>query len=222
MIILSISGCGLEDYPYLYPPLINKAAVGDSSCSFKNSTENNPQYFQGFLVYYRFYDRNADTAADNNYIESQTGASVLSAFQLKNFRPLALISSFVNETALFYEYANIIIPSDSRDDSFIIEINFNTVNKSNPAELKDKFPVLTSGGIIPELYPARNLGGRTSGITEADIRGFSDSDFSAAASDKGSLTSDNIKILLYAVSYGRDENLKLFYSEPLSLGFIIF
>lgn len=73
--LLSLSTCGLEDYPYLYPAS-GVSASSSTTLDFSHNVENNgSSYFLGYEVYYRIYDGTSSSASavatnDMSYIMS--------------------------------------------------------------------------------------------------------------------------------------------------------
>jgi hypothetical protein len=78
--VLSGQGCGLYSYPYIYPPDIQRTMIGTSQVvSIINTGDNDPDVFQGYEIYYKFYER-------KNF-SSQYGSDLKTLFSVEEPEP---------------------------------------------------------------------------------------------------------------------------------------
>ena len=50
-----IQGCGLNDYPYIYAPEVSALTGSPGIIKIYNRSDNDPDVFQGYELYYKFY-----------------------------------------------------------------------------------------------------------------------------------------------------------------------
>lgn len=82
-------GCGIPQYIYLSPPILESATFDDLEVVFSHDPANDTDSFQGYELYYKFYDPQESPdvafAADRALIESAVPANVITILANNGF-----------------------------------------------------------------------------------------------------------------------------------------
>ena len=206
--VLSLSGCGIDEYVYLYPvknPHLPTADQANNYFSFETSDKKNTDeasgYFKGFEIYYRIYNsesiRDADVVAINNY---------------NSDNPSSAYSYLIN-TKKYCRLSCMVRPSDSplipeSTANRIVVIGFGQSVKGN------EISVAGSSSLYGE--PRRTNNGTNDEEKKFDFDEIDDGDSDYTYSSSGD--SDTVFIQAYVLAYGYDQSYKSIYSELCNLG----
>lgn len=81
IIIALLTACGLEDFRYLGPPISPYKSATLKSIEFHHNTDNDdPDFFKGFEIYYRIYDKEENAKADIFKINQNAEAQPVSSY----------------------------------------------------------------------------------------------------------------------------------------------
>ncbi len=216
--------CGMPTYPYLYPPSLSGSAPkglgSDNKFEFKTSDKNNDAFYDGYEVYYKFYPlstTHASIIAESISIDDIN--QLLAAGYLKLY--------YSNE-----EFLKPIITIDALDknDIVVIEIDFSRV-RGKTHDSPDISRTSPGAVVYPDMDDfRRRFHGERSGVVNTYFDKFlerpSDSDFQKDDSDLSKILDGGGQLpaeaflVLYAVTYGREDLIYDLYSKPLYLGYI--
>ncbi len=215
-VVLNNYGCGLENITYLSPPG-NPTLASPTYTTFTiNSTSKNDEAeFLGFELYYKFYTT------------SFSIPSVEDVDDLKSYGFLPVCSSsdtasgtYVNHTQPLFE-----VPAVDRGKTFAITVTF-----TNPTTVpgSDSQPALVYNGTPLTFSIRRDFGDADYGSNSylqgkpfvQRIPHVADA-YKATDSDVTSVYSASIvSLLMYAMSYGKENITTDLYSPPVYLGYI--
>lgn len=202
---LIVVSCGLEQYVYLYPPVADKT---DTVLTFKNNPANDPAFFFGYRLLYRFCTNEAEVSSKISNVVSQFASSPTAIYAgMKNlgFRDLKLGGPATD----------LIVNTADRQGAFSFTIDF-----TNAVSNQDGSPTFitisdsgigTSPGIGTGLTVYRTITGQSGDI------GFSynERDKDLGYDDLGSnFESGYTYLLLYVIAIGYNSTIGEIYSEP--------
>ncbi|MAG14193.1 MAG: hypothetical protein CMN78_06315 [Spirochaetales bacterium] len=196
------------------PPIeedsITRPLEGEALFFFGIPEDINPEIFEGFEIYYRFYrvdDPALATMVGDENIATPATKQALSNAQYKRLHDFAYPPELLPELPL------IPIARDDRTDAAIeISLDFGSIAST--------YPHSTYG----DIQLSRLI---SSSASEPSAKGFSSSDFEQTDPDMPSgldfATTSNVYISLYAMSYGNDiSDFKLdIHSTAVYLGRIL-
>ena len=208
---LLLIGCGIDSYPYLSPPKtssILKPLEGEATFQFKNNTENNANYFEGYELYYKFY---SSDPSDTEY-DSDTSSINLTTTKDKL---LSLGYKRLYEYPLNLSLPLIPVDQDEKNNNFDIYIDFSlldeTVKPYPQAEYLDN-------SINLARYISINNDDNSDFESFLPIS-FTEETYSDISSSLlNPLPSSDIYLSLYVLSYGKYDIIYELYSKPVSLG----
>jgi hypothetical protein len=213
LLFVFLFSCGIESYPYLYPPEVSSILENEKIMTFSNNEENNPDLFIGFEVYYKFYTDDSghadfgDMTTDINSITSQTNVNTLTQM---GFSRLYVVSppSSVSQTVPAID-----IPFSDRTSYFEVTVDFSTIATD------DTYP--SCNYLSTSLQLGRWV--REEGSTVYELKGFNPASFPDTVdySDIDSSYYDDIDYVwcvLYVLAYGRYDFINDLYSSPVLLG----
>ena len=238
-----ISSCGIETYPYLYPPVIDGFPFeADTSVDFQNDGNNVPEYFEGYEFYYKLYSAAQAQAKDGSLADQEgetiEGTSGTTEVIALGYSRLFLYNLDENDDQLD-EADNstrpLIAPSQAINALIVPNEAINALDEPITIDFTDirnsVYPVLTylrdnDNPDTTEVIEVSDKFGRyvTPLGQEKIFKGFAPEDFVDGDSDlpEGlSLPSEPILyIALIVLSYGNDNtNLDFnLYSSPTYLG----
>ncbi|MDX9801031.1 MAG: hypothetical protein RBT69_06835 [Spirochaetia bacterium] len=202
LLFLLFQGCGLNDYPYLYAPEVS-ALFDGSSRQFKiyNRSDNDPDIFQGYELYYKFYKTGNFTVENTNDQKNLFSVEEPEPSDLANlgFKKINTVSDIKLKTPL----PMIPIDSGDRDDSFEITIDFSTITSSNGVPFVD--------------YNNINLYRTAVDVPDERYKSFFYEDMSTSDLD---VPGADVTISLFVFSYGKYDRVYNIYSKPVWLGYI--
>jgi hypothetical protein len=226
-----LTTCGLEEIPFLPPPVIDSSGgatriIAIKTPNFSGANAEAQSRFHGIDIYYKFYKTTADIPPAEANINRQSSLSTY-----YNYNRLVTDNDELgNINVPLIEVA----PAD-RDEQQLILLNFNLFIDFNDLDIEDEFPAEAHAEGFKNLVLRR---GATYYTTEEDTVVSSDgnrettgnslrfkrfSDMSKDAPDLQRLNLEEgfigeIVIAFYAVSYGKDDYLTTIYSVPVYLG----
>jgi hypothetical protein len=207
-----LTGCGLEEYAYLYPP----DAWNDSGTAyyFKNSTKNDSTVFFGYHILYKFY---ASTDAITTAISSVE--SLYDSYPTSIYSKMKSSSLGYKDLVIGTSSTGLTIGQSYRDVNFTILMDFLSVTKSSG----DDVPITMysyDGGTEPTTSPSlqnfvyRSVkdGNSYKGFSQEDL--VSGNDDLIAGTNYDSNTGKTY-LMLYILAYGYDTTTwNAVYSEP--------
>ena len=79
-ILLSLMTCGIPSYPYLFPP----EAIGGGRTGFVHDSDNDPNVFVGYEIFYRFYSTAPGSVGGGGQAEQDMQLYFSSSFQISS------------------------------------------------------------------------------------------------------------------------------------------
>ena len=201
VILIILSSCGLYDSPYIEAPDV-KTVIVSGSAEIYNRSDNDPEIFRGYEIYYKYYDSASYDWEDDDktiFLTSDPEPGDLTAVGYRRVNTVLT----TDETTY---YPMIPVDYSDRDSSFTITIYL-------PGT--DDVPYVSYPG-YSNIYIRRNVteANLTTGKTE--YRTFRSSDHSDG--NQGDRPSDEKTLSLYVFAYGKDDNVYNIYSKPVWLG----
>ena len=204
-----LSSCGLYNYPYLNAPNVD-TVIGSGSAEIYNRTDNDPDVFRGYELYYKYYDNSTSIASDDKTI-----------FQTAEPEPADLTKvgySRVNTVLLSEDntsYPMIPVDYSDRATAFTLKVNLSQVTSNVPPKVE------YSGYTDVTLYREETEYDNT-GTGKMEYETFIPHDHEAVEDDGSEVdrTDDKKTLSLYVFSYGKDDKVYNIYSKPVWLGYI--
>lgn len=224
MLALFAAGCGIPTFTYLAPPDSSRIDVdkGISQVTFQhNASDNNPDIFRGYEIYYKLYDGPNDPSAfdtDRSAITAEPEITGLTRLNARGFHRIVN----ADRTA-----PTLLIHPDIRDDAFTIELNFSRSLSTFTSDASANWRV-ESEGIDEEvalLRSALDTSNRPKSFFPLDDSAYDydgsdvDVDLESLSDPQGTITSSQLAIGLFVLAYGLDEDFSPAYSIPVSLGY---
>lgn len=232
-----LAGCGLPSFPSLDAPTVpGSYNPADSNIfEFFNASQQNPDTFLGFELYYKFYDPNNTTgylSDETSLTNGQTGPSQIASL---GYKPLYVWpSGYVVGDTIATRQPPLISITDTalKGTQFAVTIPFSVaVSVSGSPPKSDIFPgVFVNGQNTPSVQVARYLPNPESPGNFL-LRGFGGGDFRTTdgLSNGGDVpdsviqsatTGVSVPIVLglYAIAYGLASLTTPLYSVPVPLG----
>ena len=211
LIVLMITGCGIETIPNLNPPEVLPApAAGDLYFTFSSTGENGEFYFKGFELYYKFFNKDDPSETDDSNLDGLTVDDLKSKY---GFYRINSSTDTVNNPD------KPLIPVDLsyRGTIFSVKVDFTPLNNTaSPGEPYISSDVLSSN--IEEIRrDVQNITPDTTFKRFSDFKDSSDSDITGLDNFD---TSSSIDLMLYVASYGFDITIGEIYSRCKYLGTI--
>ncbi len=201
-------GCGIDDYPYLYPAS-GVSPLSSTTLDFTHNTANDSAYFLGYEVYYRIYDGDSSSAiatatSDDSYIRSSWD----------DISPDVIFARLNSKG-----YSRIVdVSSGAADAPPLVDVASADTGKTIYAEF-----ALTAAGygtIAIDGSLAKNLLIRRNSYDSAGkaYRNFGDfKKDSDCLFEKGLDPADYAYVQAYVFAYGLDANFKPLISRPTML-----
>ena len=201
VVALSFGACGLESYPYLYAPEVDEYPLAESGTIFRfaNDSRNDPEYFEGYELYYRLYratDGETDGATKaNSDASSLADGALLAEYQSLGYARLYVFDPNQSNTPILQRPLIPLNAADRVDTGLEIRLDFTSV--------QDELPVASYQNIEFGRYVV-------AANNQTTFRGFAADEFLAGDSD---LPEDFdpqapeetvLYIALAALSYGND------------------
>ena len=233
MFIFIISGCGIPSIPYIDPPEVSSpvTTLSEYDVRFRNAYKNNPVYFYGYSIYYRFFssEDNLDTV-----VNDLSGADDINDLQDEDFNFMYRMSDEEGLGRNGGTPVTIEIDEADRNDSFYLTLDFYGDIVYSDSDSEDNDESLLFGTVItyPDEDSNINYLGRyieqnrinISSTEDAVNRSFKDNAFSEEDADLPDNNSfefgvdDMLYLAVYVLSFGRDTVGVPIYSEPVYLG----
>jgi hypothetical protein len=219
--VLALSGCGLESFILLSPPVavIN---AGDGIFEFDSTSLNNEEEFRGYEVYYKLFLSSETPINYYNTFEDMVAASYR---RLNN--PLKDSPTTIVNPLIYVDGPPPLSSPSDRGEDFTVTIDFsNAVAENDYPQIKITGATINEPETTREIIAARRSV-KYSGFNE--FKRFIDfelADVSASNSDLTTQVFNEIStplpvgVVCFAVSWGvvTDTNLPV-YSQPVWLGF---
>ena len=123
-LLIIISSCGLYDSPYLEAPTVKTFESGiPSSAEIYNRSDNDPDVFRGYEIYYKYYNNFSEIADDDKTIfdTSEPEPSDLTSVGYKRVKAVLTIEESTSYPMIPVDYSD-------RDTSFTLTVYFDEVN----------------------------------------------------------------------------------------------
>ena len=194
VILLSIGGCGIPSTSYM-PPIPEDSIIrpleGESFFTFGIPSDNNPEIFEGFEIYYRFYridDPALAAMVGDNELQTPVTRQALANARYRRLHNADESPELLSELPLIP-----ILREDRSDSNLIITLDFGGISNTFPHE--------TYANIL--LSRLIDIAG-----SAPAVKGFSSTDFSKSDPDIPPgidvNTASNFYLSLYAMSYGNE------------------
>ena len=207
LITIFTSSCGLYTSPYLSAPNVTTFEPGiPSSALIYNRSDNDPEVFRGYEIYYKYYNSHSEIADDDKKIFN---TSEPEPDDLKNVGYRRLNTVLTTEETTTYP----MIPVDysDRDTSFTLTVYFDEVSS-------DTAPRVEYSGYSDRTL-RRNITQYNSTSGKTEYKTFIPADHDSGDSDR---SSGELTLSLYVFAYGKDDNVYNIYSKPVWLGYITY
>ena len=224
VLLLLLTQCGLNTYPYIYPPNMgpNPLTGSDSPCYILNRGDNDPDVFLGYELYYKFYnfsDATSAMATDDRSIFSVEQPTPSDVTRL-GFRRVNNVSNTDQTT----RYPMIPLIFADRNRVFNLTFDFTGVSPDTAENIK----------VIPNANYLNNSGNPISvnlyrQVTDPDddsvprrnnYKSFGDLRNDISGSRDSDLPGNSVTLSLYVFAYGKYNKVYNIYSKPLWLGYI--
>lgn len=210
ILLIILSSCGLYDSPYIEAPDVKTFTTGiPSSAEIYNRSDNDPEVFRGYEIYYKYYDSTSYEWEDDDKTIFQTSDPEPGDLTAVGYRRVNTVFTTEETTS----YPMIPVDYSDRDSSFTLTVDFNDVSASPNV----KPQVIYSGYSNITLY--RNIYVYNSSSGDNEYKSFISDD--NESSDADIPVSENT-LSLYVFAYGKDDNVYNIYSKPVWLGRINF
>jgi hypothetical protein len=224
--VLALSGCGLESFIQLSPPVavIN---AGDGIFEFDSTSLNNEEEFRGYEVHYKLFLSSENPVNYYNTFEDLVAASYR---RLNN--PLKDSPANIANPLIYVDGPPPLASPSDRGESFTVTIDFsNAVVNSDYPQIKITGATINEPETTREVIAARRAV-QNNGFSEFKrftVTNFESADINASGSDVTAAilayisalpNSLPVGVVCFAVSWGvvTDTNLPV-YSQPVWLGF---
>lgn len=214
--VLCVS-CGIPEFVYLEKPLIiNKAHSTSEFAVFQNSVDNDPKYFLGFDVYYKFYNKRSTLKQTVKRLKNCTRNTLVNSYAFsKLYR--------VEKQDLSYQgLPGYTFPVKiNKTKPFRVMVNLmNDQDENNTFETYIGYLIgqdIVNNKIYLCRYPKQNRIKKNQANRIA--RSFAPDNFSINDGDlPQKITGNKIYMILYVCSLGYDNNIISLFSDPLYLG----
>ncbi len=232
--LVCVTGCGIDEYIYLYPPSWGGNDPTDTTDAERKFFEFNTrdflnieaadEYYTGYEVYYRVYNkssvRDADRSQINTYNSNDTTKAMAFNYvsNTKKFRRLIRVQDDLNAPV-----SGAFIPRSASDRT--ITIRLHEEGAYAPGIWIDGAPWYQIPAESVLWAPKRSIqeGGSFTdrSLIEFTFDNFTvnnPTDYDITVSDNGSET--EVYVLAYAFAVGLDNSYRSIYSEALYLGSI--
>ncbi len=217
------AGCGIPSIPYLEPPIVSNINIdlNNYTVNLQNTTMNNPDNFQGYSFFYRFFL--TETTLDEQvtaFISIDNVQTLKNAFYNYIYRFEGETGS-ISVNATPQAFPTLYLDSGSRNDSFSIifslsgDIAYASDNDGNfGANISYNGETIYLGRYITQdrIDPASYQ------FAEKSFKKISFSVDDADLPDDFGEEYDYLFLSVYAASFGRDNFGSPFYSEPVNIG----
>ena len=223
LLTLAGSGCGLPQEPYLYAPISRTTAGNPGVFEFENPTDNDPDIFLGFLLFYKLY-LSSDAALGGDL--QATGESFFTSYRLNTYNipdERGVSSGYTLFKVLSFD--DITAPGSWEGDASLGELNFGDINNTagSYTAANGTTELLTFAPLERKFYS----GSDTSSWEEPPVAfSASSTDYELDHSDLPAGVTDlsapdlSFTIAVWAVSYGFDiyDSFQNVYSEAEYIG----
>jgi len=243
--IAFLGGCGLPSIPVLEAPVNPGISTIDSPglqiLTFDHNRDNDFDDFKGYDLYYKLYPPagsavDSSLRSDESYIETVPKDTGPWRLQARGFMRLVPVTNRAGDPdAILSVIQGDVIPSlplDPTDNGITFALDLrepqNRPSGSVDRSASDADLVVSwsAGGVAARGFRRRSTTGSSSQPTDY-FDGFwygpgyatTDYDISRMFGSSFDLDAfnDQITVVIYAVTYGRDTNFQPYYSEPLRL-----
>ncbi|MBI9100822.1 MAG: hypothetical protein JEY99_00275 [Spirochaetales bacterium] len=225
---LFLGSCGIPSIPFIEPPEANSIPEYTSfSVSFKNAEDNNPLYFQGYALYYRFFSDQEKLATVVDSLASADDRSDLLAKEYRFLYQMEDNTGFPTEG--YTPSKTMTIPVDllDRNKTFNLTLDFNGDIVAAGDEINLFGTTITSSisGIFTDniLYVGRYIGqDREDDDNDVEVvKSFNEYAYSiddADIPDDFNFDTNTLYLSVYVISFGQDTIGLSIFSKPVNLG----
>jgi len=215
LLSLLLLQCGLNTYPYLYPPdTVTRLTGSDGVFIINNRSDNDPDVFLGYELYYKFYN-----ASDAIVVMASDDRTLFSVEQ----------PTPTDITRLGFKRVNTVPDRLKTTRTPMIPISFSDRNSSFNINF-DFFGVAGSESpIIPEVtylsYPGvplyrQVLDPDVDSADKINYKSFGDIINELSKIQDSDVPGTWVTLSLYVFAYGKYNRVYNIYSKPLWLGYI--
>ena len=219
LLALVSSGCGLPQEPYLYPPEVRNLGLSPGVLEFENPTDNDPDIFLGFLLFYKLYLSDDPTLAGDL---QATGESFFTSYRLSTYNIVderGVSSGYTLFKVLSFD--DITAPGSWEGDPSRGELNFADINNTEGSYTAADG---TTELLLFDPLERKFYSGTDTSSWEAVAFSDSSTDYELDHSDLPSgitvLSGTELTGAVWAVSYGFDiyDSFQNVYSEAEYIG----
>ena len=222
--IIAVS-CGIQSFPYLAPfesGDLTSPGPGEKRFIFKNNTENNPEYLQGYEIYYKFYSTDPfETVPALNYeehtnlINGQIETDGVTVEEIQT--AYGYYRLYANNTDL--PMPLLPLTAAQKDDPLEFVLDFNAI----AATIFPEAEYQTSEGIVIDSVELARYVEKEDQITAGPTlynftRDELTSEYSDFSKDLEPGDNDQVYLSLYVATYGKSSPFEDFYSYVQHLG----
>lgn len=216
---ICLLSCGLNSYPYLREPDVRTVSPTGGKAVIINRPENDPDVFRGYEFYYKFYDsKNAESLQkkDHKAIFAIKNPDH-SALRREGYIRARTVKEYDEET----RHPMLLVPVNSRDESFEIEIDFAplTADKSKEelmAKYKNGEKICGFYRDVKDDHPDPDEGSHGDKI----CKDFNSDDLNDKGDKDLPSGTEKFSLSMYVMSYGIYDNSYNIYSKPVWLGYV--
>ena len=237
-LLLLLLQCGLNDYPYLYPPDLRQTIFGHGGAGtiiIRNDPDNDIDEFLGYELYYKFYNsgtQEPDRANDSRVIFSVNNpeprnlislgfrrVNTNQSYDITTRSPMIRITNKNTNYDIIFDFSGI-LGFGIIDKTFIPKVYGTTTTeiplyrgRNNVTGLNDVIEYDFYD--VPPTNNYKSFGNllnteKNTNIIPGDLQGLADAAYNS-----------EITLSLYIFAFGRYENQPI-YSKPLEIGFIYY
>ncbi len=204
--------CGLNSYPYLYPPAVLR--FNPDIATVTNRDDYDPDVFQGYELYYKFYDYNDATSqiiADDKIIMSVDEPKPEDV-AARGYRRVNTVSDSDQMT----RYPMIPINYGNRDSSFDLRIDFTGATNNTGVNPGDNGAIPSVTYLAnPPVFLYRTV------LDPEDTNGKKYKSFgNISKAEDNDILYDRVTLSMYIFAYGKYDKVYNIYSKPELLGSI--
>lgn len=194
-------GCGIDDYPYLYPAS-GVSGTDSMPAYFSHNTGNDSASFLGYEIYYRIYESAADAASDGATIQANwdTVSPDTVVQRMKSLKYVRVIDEYAGQMPLVS-----VDPADTANDIFV-SLTFDLVGAGSIKNELVETPLIIRRNAKDASNAYRTFGDLEKDSDDPDCK-YADS---TTEPDKAYLRS-------YVFAYGLSASFGDLYSRPTLL-----
>ncbi len=208
-LVTTLTGCGLENLPYLVPPGDSTPASSSTPIFTINNQATSESAFRGFEVYYKFYSSDQDTLMENQ--KGLTGITHDQIVTTYGFTRMCSQGTDSDQTLPYTPLIDVDVADRNTDFPTILYFYYNS-----------ETPYADYQGDTPRIIAIRRAAEDTTG----EKKTFDDENFEEGDSDLDNVTWNTVTtdgllyLVIYAFSYGVQDYSTALYSTARYLGYM--